>query len=196
MVGLEFDECVDGREQPGQRFPREPGDQVEVQVDVSRLAESPDILQHVLQVDAAIDRFQGLLRGRLDTDFKLEHPLRDVSQEFEGRLVEQVRADLEVEVTLAIVLQDIGKDLAGTAGVVVEGAVDQLDFRDVALHEQFEVTADAVHAEGADVRVEGAHAEAAAIGTASTGFKIGEAPREIDQFCGKGGRDVIQIREG
>ncbi len=75
----------------------------------------------------------------------MKHALGGFREQFESRLVEQVGADLEVEVAGAVAPEDMPEDFASPARIVIEGAVDQFDLGNLLVDEQIEIGQNVLH---------------------------------------------------
>ncbi len=102
-------------------------------------------------------------------------------------------SDFEMEVRCPVFLQDEAKDLSGPPGVVIKGPVHEFDLLYSRLHQQVQVRADALHAEGAHAAIEGAHAEDAAVGAASTRLQVDVPLIQLNQSLPEGGWDAVEI---
>ena len=93
------------------------------------VAQAAHVPFQLLQIGVAADGSEGCRQGRLHADLELEGLRRHGRQQGERFLVEEVGADLEMEVAFAVVREDELPDGAAARAVVVEGAVDEFDLR-------------------------------------------------------------------
>ncbi len=100
-----------------------------MELDPGPLPQPADVGQQAFEGRPATDGGQGRRQGRLDADLELKGVGRDLLEQFQGRLIEQVGADFEVQVAPPVLLEDEGEEFPGAGRVVVEGAVDELDLR-------------------------------------------------------------------
>src|SRR5210317_155295 len=125
------------------------------------------ILLELAQVDLAVDGTKGALESRLHTDFELERIVSYRFEEGQGRVIEQVSSDLEMEVGRPVVLEDETENLPRTFGVVVKGAIDQFDLGHLVLHQQEQIVLNALHRVTSHQIVAGTEAETAVERTAA-----------------------------
>jgi hypothetical protein len=111
---------------------------------------------------------------------------RDTAEQGQVLLGQQVGGDLEVKVAPPVVLQDERPDQVGPPGVVVEGAVHQLDVPHLPLHQEQQVALDTFHRIGAHRPLHRGEAEGAVERAAAGGLVVDQGLCEIDQAGGEG----------
>lgn len=113
--------------------------EVQVQFDPCFSQKASHIGENTLQVGGAVYLFQGCLRGGLNADFKAEGLFGHTRQNFKIAVSQQVSGDFKVKVTVPVMFQNELPKRIRPPGIIIKGAVYQLNLRYIAAHQKQEI---------------------------------------------------------
>ena len=111
----------------------QPGNQIDVHMDVSRSQQPLQVAAQLVEVGLSADRPQRRLVEALQPRFHLEQPRRGRGQQIERPIVEEIRPYLKVEADTAWnggvfrLFDEKAEQIEGPFRLAVEGAIHQLD---------------------------------------------------------------------
>ena len=131
LVRPHFTHVVYGFREALQSFPRQPGDQIHMQVDIAQRPEGQRGLAHLFKAGRTADGVEHLLAAGLHADFKLKKPPGRLGQNFQASLFNQVSADFKMiggpnPCGPRVVDESLPND-PGSPNVKIERPIHQLD---------------------------------------------------------------------
>ena len=173
---------------------RQPGDEVDVQVQIPLFRQQPDVLGQLAAVGAAVDGRQSGLVEALQPDLQLHRPLGEGAQQFQLPGGEDVPGDLKVQPhsggdAPAVFRQHPRPEGFGPGGGGVEGAVYEFDGPGPAGGQQQNAVFGLLQIQQTHRAAPPRQAEGAAVGAAPAGLDVGDAPAQsLQAGVGIGGR--------
>ena len=173
-------QAVESRRKTLQRFARQAGDQIGVDVNAGLLAQEPHVIGQPRVVLRTADVFGSPLVESLNADFKLKGAGRELHDDFTQRLGQPVRNHLEVEEQAVVMaIQKKLQDGFARRDVQVEGAVNKFELAHAAVEEFLQFGQEGGQRELPHRHVEGGEAKFAGERTAAGRFDINDAVGDI-----------------